>query len=124
VTLKTLLIAISLWESRHNPEAIGDGGRAVGTLQIHNCVIVDANRIAGTDFKTRDRFNPQKSERIAEIYLIYYGTRAGVRFDDGLSYEEAHTLARIWNGGTQGHKKRATVGYANNIVKQLKEVRK
>ena len=55
ITLTELILALCLIESSLDPNAIGDGGEAVGILQIHECVILDVvvstaqNTISMTD---------------------------------------------------------------------------
>lgn len=58
-------------ESRNNPRAIGDHGRALGVLQIHLGVIQDVNRWYGTRYKHRDAFDPSKARRICKMYTYY-----------------------------------------------------
>ena len=41
-----LISAIMAVESGGRDQAIGDGGRALGPLQIHKAVVVDVNRFA------------------------------------------------------------------------------
>ena len=75
-------------ESGGDVNAIGDGGDAVGCMQIHMCVIKDVNRIYGTDYVSSDRYSKEKSFEIVELYLHAYTTNDTV--------EEA---CRVHNGG-------------------------
>ena len=56
-----LLSSIITVESNGKVDAVGDGGKAIGILQIHACVIVDVNRVHGTSYSLDDRKNPDKS---------------------------------------------------------------
>lgn len=94
-----------------NPDlAIGDGGAAIGALQIHRSVVVDVNRIAGTHYTHQQMTNRIAARQVCEIYLTYYGK--------GCTTEQ---LARKWNGGgPAGDKKSATIPYWKKVKKHLK----
>tara|TARA_R100000951_G_scaffold109933_1_gene107557 strand:- start:430 stop:948 length:519 start_codon:yes stop_codon:yes gene_type:complete len=95
-------------ESGGNPHAVGDGGRAVGVLQIHPIMVRDVNRILGYDRWTlQDRWSAAESRAMLEVYLGHYGAT---------SYEEA---ARKWNGGPDGPSKEATVPYWEKVRRVL-----
>lgn len=100
-----LLAALIAVESGGNAHAVGDGGRAVGVLQIHPVVVADVNRIAGTHYTLADRWSPVKSREICTLYLAHY-------CGPGASAEK---MARCWNGGPRGHLKPATVGYWRKV---------
>lgn len=99
-----LLDALQTVESGGNARAIGDGGKAVGILQIHPCVVSDVNRIHGTHYTLSDRLDPAKSREIARLYLSHY-----CKTDS----DEAN--ARIWNGGPRGAKRKATLAYWKKV---------
>jgi hypothetical protein len=103
-----LLDAIGHVESRSNPHAVGDHGRAAGTYQIHRRYWQDGTRILGVDWPYRDVRDSQKARQVVRAYLSHYGK--GKTLLD---------LARIHNGGPQGHEKRATLGYARRIEAAL-----
>ncbi len=88
---------------RLNPPP-GDGGRAVGPLQIHTCVIDDVNYYFGTDFSYEDRHDLDKSKQIARLYMMLWMMRHG---------EEI--AARIYKGGPRGWRKRSTDEYWRKI---------
>ena len=99
-----LAAAIIQIESGGNDLAIGDGGRAIGAFQIHRGVVDDVNRIYKTQFTHSEMTNRIKARLVFEKYLTIYGR--------GRSTEE---LARIWNGGPNGHKKQATEKYWRKV---------
>ncbi len=109
MNLGPLIAALITVESNGRDNAIGDGGLAIGALQIHKAVVVDANRIAGTSYTHQQMTNRIAARKVCEIYLSRYAA--------GKTTEEA---ARIWNGGPTGHKKTATVSYWNKVKKHLK----
>lgn len=112
-SMSYLLEAISWVESKHNPEAVGDNGRAIGAYQIHKEYVDDVNRIYGTGFTYEDRKDPEKSKRMVRLYLRYYGARYEQITGKKVTVD---ILARIHNGGPNGWKKRATIDYADNVV--------
>jgi hypothetical protein len=103
-----LLDAIAQVESRHDPTAVGDGGRAVGVYQIHPAYWADGTRILGVDWKYEEARDPQKARRVVRAYLCHYG-RGKTLLD----------RARIHNGGPRGHQKPATLAYARKIEQAL-----
>ncbi len=104
-----LLPAIEQVESGSDPAAIGDGGKAVGILQIHTVLVDDANRIAGERRWTyADRLDADKSRAMFRTYSDHYSR--------GKSDE---VVARRWNGGPRGDSKAATSGYWNKVRTQM-----
>jgi len=109
MNLEPLIAALIIVESSGNDMAIGDGGRAIGPLQIHKSVVIDANRIAGTSYTHQQMTNRAIARKVCGVYLTHYGK--------GCSTEQ---LARKWNGGPTGDKKSATIPYWNKVKKHLK----
>jgi len=102
---QTIIAALIEVESGGRDSAIGDKGKAVGCLQIHPGMIDEVNRISkakktGKVFNLSDRTNRAKSVEIFIIYTNYYTPTW-----------EPETVARRWNGGPEGDKKRATLPY-------------
>ncbi len=97
-------------ESGGRANAVGDGGRAVGILQIHAGLVADVNRIAGRHFTLADRLDPQKSAEMCRIYLSHYATKARLGHEPTMQ-----DMARIWNGGPAGWRKGATLGYWQRV---------
>ena len=101
----------SFWRALHLVETsgrtgpiIGDGGAALGPLQIHrgyhqdSRVAGDYSRVAELDY----------SKRVATAYLKRYAPTAWAKGD-------VETLARVHNGGPRGHLKPATKGYGVRV---------
>lgn len=103
-----LLDAIALVESRYNPAAVGDHGRALGVYQIHRSYWVEGTELLGVAWDYRDARDPQKARQVVRAYLSYYGR--------GKSLLD---MARIHNGGPQGHRKTSTLAYARKIAQVL-----
>ena len=108
-TISNLISALIIVESSGNDMAIGDGGKAIGPLQIHKAVVLDVNRITGLSYRHKDMTNRVAARAVCQAYLEHYGR--------GKSLEEQ---ARIWNGGPSGHKKASTVSYWRRVKKAIK----
>ena len=84
----------------------GDGGLARGPLQIHRVYWIDA-QIMG-------RYEQVDSLRYATKTLVNYMLRY---CPDALFRDDWETMARIHNGGPEGHKKASTLGYWRDVEK-------
>jgi len=105
--LDTLLEKIVIVESGGQTDPPdGDGGLAVGILQIHHCVVTDVNRLYGTDFTDEDRRDIEKSKQIAKLYLTYW-----------LNYHKEEICAKIWVGGPDGWMQECTENYWQKVKK-------
>ena len=106
-----VLAAIRVVESNNNPDAVGDGGDAIGIYQIHRSYWQDAVEydpsIGGS---YRDCFNPKYAERIVRAYMARYCNAR--RLGHEPTQED---LARMHNGGPNGHKKSATLKYWDKV---------
>ena len=102
----------SFWRALHLVETsgrtgpiIGDGGKALGPLQIHrgyhqdSRVAGDYSRVAELDY----------SKRVATAYLKRHAPEAWAKGD-------VETLARVHNGGPRGHLKAATKSYGVRVA--------
>jgi hypothetical protein len=109
--LDKLIPALIAVESAGKTDAIGDGGRAVGCLQIWPIMVEDVNRIAGTNYTLADRLDRKKSIEMAKIYLTHYAAAGTIEH-----------AARKWNGGPAGHTKPATIAYWKKVKTQLEKI--
>ena len=89
---------------RHGP-IVGDGGAALGPLQIHRGYHQDS-RVAGDYSRVADL---DYSKRVVTAYLKRYAPTAWAAGD-------VETLARVHNGGPRGHLKSATKGYGARVA--------
>lgn len=108
--MERLLDAIAVVESRENPGAMGDQGRAVGVYQIHRPYWAEGTEILGVNWAYADARDPQKARQVVRAYLSHYG-RGKTLLD----------MARIHNGGPKGYEKRATLAYARKVEQVLEE---
>ena len=88
----------------------GDGGAALGPLQIHRACWQDAN-LPG---RYEDCADLAYAKRVFAAYMARYATER--RLGRPVTDEDR---ARIWNGGPSGWKKKATVAYWNKVRKEL-----
>lgn len=109
-----LIDALVKVESNGDPRAIGDNGKALGCLQIWSVVVQDVNEVSRVKYTHADAFDPAKARAICRAYLARYATakRLGREPTD-------EDFARIWNGGPNGHKKKATVSYWHKVAAVL-----
>lgn len=83
---------------------VGDGGKALGPLQIHRAYHADS-RVAGAYERVADL---AYSKRVATAYLKRHAPEAWAKGD-------VQTLARVHNGGPRGHLKPATKSYGVRV---------
>lgn len=133
--VERVLPAVEAYETRgipdaDKPRALGDyaGDRngngiedapdfdAWGILQIHPIMVEDINRITGKDgpkFTSDDRYNPEKSRQMFRIYAQHYSAGA-----------DEQTIARRWNGGPRGDRRKATLKYWKGVKEILENTDK
>lgn len=110
-SLDKVIDAIIFVESSGRDDVIGDGGEAVGCLQIHRRMVRDVNRILGyKEFSYEDRKNRERSIEMMKIYIDHY------------NLESPEMIARCWNGGPNGHKKPATDAYWARVEATLRNI--
>lgn len=108
--LDRLIPALIEVESNGVVEAVGDGGKAYGILQIHKAYLADGNRFAGTTYTHAEMFDPDKSIEIVRAYLLHYARD-----------KDIEAAARIHNGGPNGWKKESTLVYWQKVKKELEK---
>jgi hypothetical protein len=101
----------SFWRALHQVETsgrhgaiLGDNGKSLGPLQISRAYWKDA-RVGGSYSQVTSIVY---ARRVVTAYLKRYAPAAWAKGD-------VATLARIHNGGPTGHKKTATLGYADKV---------
>ena len=121
VSIDTLLQSIILVESNGDSSAVGDkhmSTPSIGLLQIREVMVDEINRILikrgeKLRYLYKDRWSATKS---IEMYYIWKD------FHHNESTEE--TIARNWNGGTYGYKKKATINYWAKVKSKLNKYEK
>ena len=106
-----LINAIIQVESNGNDKAIGDGGKAIGCLQVWKIYWLDATERSNIGGKYSDCFTRNYSIKVFDSYMKRYAREAWTnpaKFD-------AEKVARIHNGGPKGYKKTATEKYWKKV---------
>ena len=108
-----ILPAIEEVESGGDPAAVGDGGKAIGILQIHPIMVRDCNRIVGERRWTMaDRLDPDKSREMFRTYSNHYSRK-----------KTDEVVARRWNGGPHGEELESTVPYWEKVRTEMEKQR-
>ena len=82
---------------------------AVGCLQIRPIMVREVNRLVGKDsFTLSDRWSKVKSIQMFNVLR------------SNIKEASNEKIARVWNGGYNGHKKQSTIKYWNKVKKQFK----
>ena len=118
IITKKLLLAIMIVESNIDPNAIGDDGKALGILQIHEDYVTDANLLSiqggGKRFEHDDMFSQLYSVNVFCLYMQRWATES--RLKKRVTQED---IARIHNGGPNGYKKKSTLKYWEKVQVEL-----
>jgi hypothetical protein len=110
-----LLEAMIIVESNGNDSCIGDrnlGRPSVGCLQIRPIMVREVNRILRKQkikkkYTLNDRYSRKKSIEMFYIWKDYHH-----------SEDSDEVIARCWNGGPKGWKKKSTRYYWIKVVKE------
>ena len=88
-TIARIIETLCIIESGGDSAAVGDGGRAIGILQIWPIMVREASRVSGIPFALADRWSPSKSRQMAWAVLIHYQKSHRI--------ESPAKLAGLWN---------------------------
>ena len=116
----TLVYALIMVESRGNDSSVGDRHLiipSIGCLQIRPIMVREVNRILKKQkdtlrFKYKDRWSRKKSIQMFYIWKDYHHA------DD-----TDEVIARCWNGGPKGYKRKSTLDYWNKVNRLLRKVK-
>ena len=104
----SLLAAVIHVESRGDVNAHNVGEDAVGVLQIRPIMVKEVNRILRFDkYTLQDRWDKQKSIEMFNVIRQH------------TPHPTNEKIARNWNGGPNGYKKKSTLKYWNKVKQQL-----
>ena len=96
-----------------NPaNAVGDGGKALGPMQIHRAYWLDAVEHDPSLVAAGQTYDSVRDRIYARRVVMAYWLRYAKSWD-------AQTLARIHNGGPSGHRKASTLGYWGKVKARL-----
>jgi len=119
LAIDTLLIAMMWVESRFDSTAYAKNESAVGVLQIRPIMVREVNRVLKKMDKPQrytleDRWSLTKSVEMFNIIRDYHHQDS--------NYE---TIARCWNGGRRGDRKKSTEVYWQRVqlsIQNLNEI--
>ena len=97
---------------RDPANAVGDGGKALGPMQIHRVYWQDAVQFDPSLVANGETYQSVRDRTYARRVVMAYWSRYAKSWD-------SETLARIHNGGPKGHVKRATLGYWAKVKAKL-----
>jgi soluble lytic murein transglycosylase-like protein len=104
VAIDTLLNAVMAVESNFDSMAYNEKENAVGVLQIRPIMVREVNRLLGEDkYTLKDRWNKTKSIEMFNVIRSHL---------KGASDEQ---IARVWNGGYNGHNIPKTMQYWRKV---------
>ena len=107
-SIPNLIDAIIYVESRGNTKAYNISEDAVGCLQIRPIMLKEVNRLLGYNkYKLSDRWSKDKS---IEMFNV---------IKEHTTNPTDEKLARNWNGGWNGYKKKSTLKYWYKVKQQL-----
>ncbi|OHB66813.1 MAG: hypothetical protein A2Y77_14750 [Planctomycetes bacterium RBG_13_62_9] len=115
--LEHTYLAVRLVESSGGQDTrSGDGGRAVGELQIHPAYVKDVNMILARKgsllrYTLEDRKDRAKARRMFLEYVTYWPMVYGYP-------QTPESWARTHNGGPRGPEKSSTVDYWDKVRTQ------
>ena len=92
-TVYDILEIITLMENEPR-DPFAENGEAVGLLQMKPVAVDEVNRLCGTDFSYKDRYDSLKSKQMCIMFLAHELGRYRKRFD---RYPSKRELACSWN---------------------------
>lgn len=102
-----LLYAMIEVESHGNPRALGKANDR-GILQITPILVREVNRLSDIKYTHDDAWDEEKSKEMFYIIARHY-----------CPDHDFEKMARIWNGGPQGHHKSCTQGYWTKVQREM-----
>tara|TARA_Y100000389_G_scaffold53033_1_gene48902 strand:- start:39 stop:512 length:474 start_codon:yes stop_codon:yes gene_type:complete len=115
-----LLEALIQVESKGNENAVGDkhlSRPSVGVLQLRPIMVREVNRIlkkhkVKKKYTLEDRYSKEKSIEMFYIWQSYHHLN-----------DSDEVIARCWNGGPKGWKRKSTLHYWNKVQKEINNLK-
>lgn len=123
VLVKDLFYKSIVWvESKGSTTAKTRDG-SLGIVQIRPVMVKEVNRICREQgreerYTLNDRLDPKKSYEMFWIYQDFYHPEINW---ENITLAEMEVMAKRWNGGPNGHKKKSTKKYWRKVSKKLNE---
>ena len=109
--LTATICAMMTVESHGDINAVGDGGKSIGCLQISQGVLDDVNTAYHTAYTMDDAKNWFAAMIICRKYLTHY---CGVS-------ASAEVYAKTWNGGPKGAERACTQPYWERVKSEIEK---
>jgi hypothetical protein len=110
--------AIGEIETLNTDSLIGDSGRAFGRYQMHAVCVKGSGLEDLLNYQHKDMFDSTKSDHVfwaaMGVHCYSYAQKYG-------KYPNLGELARMWNGGPNGHKKQSTLNYLKKFEQCLRK---
>lgn len=120
ITMRFISALIQV-ESGGNDRAVGDYVNGLptsfGCLQISEKVLTDVSRISGCKVTYANAFRRLDAIWICQTYLYHYATAE--RLGHEPTFED---YARIWNGGPDGWREKATLPHAVKVAREMDKI--
>jgi len=100
--------AIGQLETLNTDSLIGDSGRAFGRYQMHDVCVTASGLKSLLKYEHKDMFDSTKAER---VFWAVIGINCHTYAMKNGHYPNYDELARMWNGGPNGHNMKATLNY-------------
>lgn len=121
MTLLQIMMVLITVETGGHPDpanAIGDGGKALGILQMHKAYVADAAEHANVTWSHADALDPSSARKIFLAYMNRYAKME--HKPHHMSYAEY--VSRKHNGGPTGHLKDSTISYWQKVKSLISSV--
>lgn len=109
VTYPSLLLAQISRESKFDPNAVGDGGLAIGLGQFHTCAVDEVNKRFDTNYTYEDRKDPYKALEMMSLLLRYDYSQTKSTYGMLAMYNQGHPALDTEKGQT----------YVKNVLAEI-----
>ncbi len=114
-----LFSAMCIVESQNQEDAVGDDGKALGILQIHDICVREINNkcYQYNRFTWTDALSRNNSEIMFKDFAKWLIDNKYYKYENEMC--EFEFVSRTWNGGYNFSQKSATIGYWNKVEEEL-----
>lgn len=109
VTYPSLFLAQISRESKYDPNAVGDGGLAIGLGQFHTCAVDEVNNRFHTNYTYQDRKDPFKALEMMSLLLRY----------DYSQTKSTYGMLAMYNQGHPALDTEAGQNYVKNVLAEI-----
>jgi hypothetical protein len=110
--------AIGHIETLNTDSLIDNSGMAYGRYQMHSVCVKGSGLEYLLNYQHKDMFDSVKAER---VFWAAMGVNCYTYAQKYGKYPNLGELARMWNGGPNGHKKQSTLNYLKKFEQCLRK---